>query len=168
MPERHSLRLANMSSTKIHRQTLACVFEVPQLSAKRLRIWELTTNHCRRLRVVSTRSACYARQPTSIRVALPQPSIKLISDVSAKRGEKVMSDLQISVHDNGTDQRGPGVDYPFVKTNHRSSVASDGYPKSRPFDCRFRGSDHGRASHHGKHQCIKSVSNKTVVGQVFG
>ncbi|WP_419193921.1 hypothetical protein, partial [Novipirellula herctigrandis] len=27
---------------------------------------------------------------------------------------------------NGTDQRGPGIDYPFVKTNHRSSVASDG------------------------------------------
>ncbi|TWT85168.1 hypothetical protein CA13_66500 [Planctomycetes bacterium CA13] len=28
---------------------------------------------------------------------------------------------------NGTDQRGPGVEQPFEKTYHRSSVASDGY-----------------------------------------
>lgn len=29
---------------------------------------------------------------------------------------------------NGTDQRGPGVEHPSVKPDHRSSVASDGYP----------------------------------------
>ena len=29
--------------------------------------------------------------------------------------------------DNDPDQRGPGAEYPFVKTDHRSSVASDGY-----------------------------------------
>jgi hypothetical protein len=29
---------------------------------------------------------------------------------------------------NDPDQRGPGVEHPFVKTDHRSSVASDGYP----------------------------------------
>jgi hypothetical protein len=29
---------------------------------------------------------------------------------------------------NGPDQRGPGVEHPFVKTNHRSSVESDGSP----------------------------------------
>lgn len=29
--------------------------------------------------------------------------------------------------DNDPDQRGPGIEHPFVKTDHRSSVASDSY-----------------------------------------
>ena len=29
--------------------------------------------------------------------------------------------------DNEPDQRGPGVEHPFVKTDHRSSIESDGY-----------------------------------------
>ncbi|TWT29150.1 hypothetical protein KOR42_55630 [Thalassoglobus neptunius] len=40
----------------------------------------------------------------------------------------VRSAVSFRYRQNGTDQRGPGVEHPFVKTDHRSSVASDGYP----------------------------------------
>ncbi len=49
-------------------------------------------------------------------------------EVDGLYGFTLMKCVDRSQSDNVPDQRGPGVEHPFVKTDHRSSVGSDGYP----------------------------------------